>query len=66
MIELTIYTAQGVITYTIHKTSDDFTELLTSALEKGYVAVDTIEGSRLVINPLNAVVIEIKELSGEE
>ena len=66
MIELTIYTAQGAIAYTIHKTSDDFTELLTAALEKGYVAVDTIEGSRLVINPLNVAAIEIKELTDEQ
>ena len=66
MLELTIYTAQGAIVYTINKTSENFIEVLTSALERGYVAVDTVEGSRLIINPLNVVAIEIKELSDEE
>ena len=66
MLELTIYTAQGAIVYTINKTSDNFIEVLTSALERGYVAVDTVEGSRLIITPLNVAAIEIKELSDEE
>ncbi len=66
MVEVTIYTAQGVVTYTISKASDNFIEELTSALENGYVAVDTIEGSRLIINPMNAAAIELKELSSEE
>ncbi len=66
MLELTIYTAQGAIVYTINKTSENFIEVLTSALERGYVAVDTVEGSRLIINPLNVAAIEIKELSDEE
>ena len=66
MLELTIYTAQGAIVYTINKTSENFIEVITSALERGYVAVDTVEGSRLIINPLNVAAIEIKELSDEE
>lgn len=66
MLELTIYTAQGAIVCTINKTSENFIEVLTSALERGYVAVDTVEGSRLIINPLNVAAIEIKELSDEE
>ena len=66
MLELTIYTAQGAIVYTINKTSENFIEVLASALERGYVAVDTVEGSRLIINPLNVAAIEIKELSDEE
>ena len=66
MIELTIYTAQGAIVYTINKTSENFIEVLTSALERGYVAVDTVEGSRLIINPLTVAALEIKELSDEE
>lgn len=66
MIEITIYTAQGAIVYTINKTSDNFIEALTSALERGYVAVDTVEGSRLIINPLNVAAIELKELSDAE
>ena len=66
MIEITIYTAQGAIVYTINKTSDNFIEVLTSALERGYVAVDTVEGSRLIINPLNVAATELKELSDAE
>ena len=62
MVEITIYTSQGAITYTVLKTCDNFIEALTSALEKGYVSVDTTEGSRLIINPINAAAVEIKEL----
>lgn len=66
MVELTIYTAQGAITYTVKKTSDDFTDILTKAIESGYVSMETVEGSTLIINPLNAAAIEIKELSDED
>lgn len=66
MVELTIYTAQGAITYMVKKTSDDFTDILTKAIESGYVSMETVEGSTLIINPLNAAAIEIKELSDED
>lgn len=66
MVELTIYTAQGAITYMVKKTADDFTNVLTKAIESGYVSVETAEGSVLIINPLNAAAIEIKERSDDE
>ena len=66
MVELTIYTAQGAITYTVKKTADDFANVLTQAIESGYVSVETAEGSVLIINPLNAAAIEIKELSDDK
>ena len=63
MVEVIIYTSHGEITYTLRKTVDDFAERLTKAIESGYVSVETVEGSTLVINPLNAVAIEIKDFS---
>ena len=62
MVEITIYTSQGAITYTVHKTVDNFVEVLSAALEKGYVTLETTEGACLIINPINAAAIEIKEL----
>lgn len=66
MVEIIIYTSQGAITYTVKKTVDNFVEVLTKALESGYVSVETVEGSSLIINPLNVAAIEIRELSDEE
>ncbi len=67
MVEITIYTSQGAITYTVKKTVDDYEKVLTSALANGNVTtVETIEGSNLTIIPLNAVAIEVKELSEKE
>ena len=66
MVEIIIYTSQGAITYTVKKTVDNFVEVLTKALESGYVSVSTLEGSSLIINPLNVAAIEIRELSNDE
>ena len=66
MVEIIIYTSQGAITYTVKKTVDNFLEVLTKALESGYVSVETVEGSSLVINPLNVAAIEIREISTDD
>ena len=66
MVEIIIYTSQGAITYTVKKTVDNFVEVLTKALESGYVSVETVEDSSLVINPLNVAAIEIRELSDDD
>jgi hypothetical protein len=66
MVELIIYTSQGAITYAVKKTVDNFVEVLTKALESGYVSVETVEGSNLVINPLNVAAIEIREISTDD
>lgn len=66
MVEIIIYTSQGAITYTVKKTVDNFVEVLTKALESGYVSVETVEGSSLIINPLNVAAIELRDLSHDE
>ena len=66
MVEIIIYTSQGAITYTVKKTVDNFVEVLTKARESGYVSVETVEGSSLVINPLNVAAIEIREISTDD
>lgn len=62
MVEITIYTSQGAITYTVKKTVDNFAEVLTASLETGYVSVETEDGANLIINPVCAAAIEIREL----
>lgn len=58
---LTIYTQGGAIDYQISATTPNFKDDLITALEGGCVTVDTLEGGTLLINPLQAVAIEINE-----
>ena len=62
MTEITIYTAGGAVTYTLRDTTDDFKDKFTAALEQGTVTVETVVGSALIINPLNAAAIEIRSI----
>ena len=62
MTEITIYTTAGAVTYVVRDTCDNFKEKLTAALEQGTTTVETIEGSNLIVNPLNAAAIEVKEI----
>ncbi len=59
--ELTIYTPHAVLTFDVYATTTDFQERLAAALEEGTVVLDTTEGSRLVLNAINVVAIDIKE-----
>lgn len=59
--EVVIYTAQSALTFNIVATTSDFQERLTAALENGTVILDTVEGSKLVLNAINVVAIEVHE-----
>ena len=58
-VEVTVYTGQGAITYSVKAASDNFIEAFLSAIEKGIVSVETVDGATLIINPLNAAAIEV-------
>ncbi len=61
MIDITIYTSSGVVQYTLKATTNNFKQDLIAGLEQGTVTVETLDGSSLIINPLNAAAIEIKD-----
>lgn len=65
--ELIIYTANAALQFNVVATTSDFQERLAAALEEGTVVLDTIEGSRLILNAINVVAIEVhKEAETEE
>lgn len=59
--EVIIYTSGAVISFDIIITANDFQERLAAALEDGTVILDTAEGSKLVLNAINVVAIEVRE-----
>lgn len=65
MTEVIIYTTAGTVTYVVKNTTTDFERALMAALEKGAATVETIDGSYLLINTMNAVAIEIREYQEE-
>ena len=66
MTEIIIYTTEGMVSYVLRATTNNYKHDLTAALENGTTTVETIDGSSLIINPLNAVAIEIREHKQEE
>lgn len=64
--EVVIYTESAALSFNIIATTDDFQERLASALEEGTVVLDTAEGSRLVLNAINVVAIEIQKSAATE
>ncbi len=64
--ELTIYTQHAALSFDVYATTADFQERLASALEEGTVVLDTTEGSRLVLNAINVVAIEIHKAETAE
>lgn len=58
---LTIYTQSGAIDYQVKASTPNFKADLIEALTQGVVSVDTVDGSTLIINPLQATAIEISE-----
>lgn len=66
MTKITIYTSGGAVDYILKDTTDNFKIELASAIESGSVRVETIEGSILFINPLNAVAIEIEDFEEDD
>lgn len=64
--ELIIYTSNGALTFEVEATTDNFQDTLASALEGGTVVLDTTDGSRLILNAINVVAIEVREVVDED
>lgn len=63
---VTVYTQTGAISFEVAVTADDFSARLASALDNGSVILDTADGTKLVINAINVVAVEISETHGAE
>ncbi len=57
--EVIIYTSNAALSFNVAATTDDFQGRLAAALEEGTVLLDTIEGSKLILNAINVVAIEV-------
>ena len=47
------------MSFNVEATTTDFQERLASALEEGTVILDTVEGTKLILNAINVVAIEV-------
>ena len=63
--EVIIYTSTAAWSYNVEATTDDFQERLAAALEEGTVLLDTVEGSKLILNAINVVAIEVLAVSAD-
>ena len=59
--EVITYTSNAALSFNVEATADNFQERLASALEEGTVILDTVEGSKLILNAINVVAIEVHE-----
>lgn len=57
--EVIIYTSQAALSFKVEATTADFQERLASALEEGTVILDTVESTKLILNAINVVAIEV-------
>ena len=66
--ELVIYTSNAVLSFDVKVTIPNFQERLAQALEEGTVVLDTAEETKLILNAINVVAIEVHEAvySGDE
>lgn len=66
--ELVIYTCNAVLSFNVKSTTRNFQERLAQALEEGTVILDTAEETKLILNAINVVAIEVHEAvySGDE
>ena len=56
---ITVYTMAAAFEFTVFATTEDFQERLATALENGTAILDTVEGTKLILNAINVVAIEI-------
>ena len=60
--DITIYTMQGaVLERIVVATTKDFEDTLCSALEESAVMLDTIDDTKIIINPMTAVAVEVSK-----
>lgn len=57
--EVLIYTSNAALSFNVAATTSDFQNKLAAALEEGTVILDTVEGSKLILNAINVVAIEV-------
>jgi len=57
--EVVIYTSNAALSFNVAATTSDFQNKLAAALEEGTVILDTVEGSKLILNAINVVAIEV-------
>lgn len=57
--EVIIYTSNAALSFNVEATVEGFQDKLASALEEGTVILDTIEGTKLILNAINVVAIEV-------
>lgn len=65
---MVIYTCNAVLSFNVKSTTPNFQERLAQALEEGTVILDTAEETKLILNAINVVAIEVHEAvySGDE
>lgn len=61
VIEIVICTDSAALSYFVEEEEEDFVEQIANALEEGTVVLDTVEGSKLILNAINVVAIEIRK-----
>ena len=54
-----VYTQNGAISFELAWPCDDFGTKLAEALDQGTVMCDTADGSKLILNAINVVAVEI-------
>lgn len=60
--KITIYTNTGAIDYIVHKTCDDYIELISNALSNGdTIILNTIDNTTLLIQTSNIIAIEFTD-----
>lgn len=59
-MDMTIYTNYLVVTYHV-KVNGMSKEDIAKALDEGPILLDTEEGGTIFVNPINAVLIELKD-----
>ena len=64
--EVLIYTSNAALSFNVVATTSDFQERLAAALEEGTVILDTVEGSKLILNAINVVAIEVHKVDAQE
>lgn len=57
--EVVIYTTSAALSFNVKATTTDFQERLAGALEEGTVILDTTEDTKLILNAINVVAIEV-------
>lgn len=63
---VTIFTQQGALQFQLVSKQEDFMTALAAAMEQGTAIVDTVDGTKLIMNAINVVAIEIGEAENSE